>query len=126
MKFITNIGLLTESMRDSDALSGEDINSDVSSIDYENEEEETLSIRESDEEITISRTTVSRKSVRFADTCGKPLTTIRVMKEPSDYPPKLDPEVCFINKLITITILFCMQNFFNCFFFFFLVFCHFV
>ena len=32
-----------------------------------------------------------RKCVRFADDCGKCLETVRVMTEPSDYPPKINP-----------------------------------
>ncbi|KAH7719100.1 Protein H18N23.2 a [Aphelenchoides avenae] len=34
-----------------------------------------------------------KKSVRFADDCGAPLTTVRVMTEPSDYPPRISPSV---------------------------------
>ncbi|KAL3982669.1 putative phosphatase regulatory subunit family protein [Acanthocheilonema viteae] len=35
----------------------------------------------------------SCKSVRFADDCGKELTTVRVMTEPSDYPPTISASV---------------------------------
>ncbi|CAG9529464.1 unnamed protein product [Cercopithifilaria johnstoni] len=35
----------------------------------------------------------SYKSVRFADDCGKDLTTVRVMTEPSDYPPTINESV---------------------------------
>uniref|UniRef100_A0A0R3S554 CBM21 domain-containing protein n=1 Tax=Elaeophora elaphi TaxID=1147741 RepID=A0A0R3S554_9BILA len=35
----------------------------------------------------------SCKSVRFADDCGKDLTTVRVMTEPSDYPPTISASV---------------------------------
>uniref|UniRef100_A0A1I7XRJ2 BON domain-containing protein n=1 Tax=Heterorhabditis bacteriophora TaxID=37862 RepID=A0A1I7XRJ2_HETBA len=38
-----------------------------------------------------------RKSVRFADDCGKELYCVRVMSEPSDYPPRISPSV--IRKL---------------------------
>lgn len=34
-----------------------------------------------------------QKCVRFADDCGKELTTIRVMTEPSDYPPAISESV---------------------------------
>ncbi|KAK6033392.1 putative phosphatase regulatory subunit [Ostertagia ostertagi] len=33
------------------------------------------------------------KSVRFADDCGKELYSVRVMTEPSDYPPQINPSV---------------------------------
>uniref|UniRef100_A0A914HF10 CBM21 domain-containing protein n=1 Tax=Globodera rostochiensis TaxID=31243 RepID=A0A914HF10_GLORO len=33
------------------------------------------------------------KRVRFADDCGQCLETVRVMTEPSDYPPKISPAV---------------------------------
>uniref|UniRef100_A0A0N4XMY2 Protein phosphatase 1 regulatory subunit 3 (inferred by orthology to a C. elegans protein) n=1 Tax=Nippostrongylus brasiliensis TaxID=27835 RepID=A0A0N4XMY2_NIPBR len=33
------------------------------------------------------------KSVRFADDCGKELYSVRVMTEPSDYPPQINPNV---------------------------------
>lgn len=33
------------------------------------------------------------KHVRFADDCGHCLETVRVMTEPSDYPPKISPAV---------------------------------
>jgi hypothetical protein len=32
-----------------------------------------------------------RRQVRFADDCGQCLETVRVMTEPSDYPPKISP-----------------------------------
>ncbi|ETN83474.1 putative phosphatase regulatory subunit [Necator americanus] len=35
----------------------------------------------------------TQKSVRFADDCGKELYSIRVMTEPSDYPPQINPNV---------------------------------
>ncbi|KHJ97526.1 putative phosphatase regulatory subunit [Oesophagostomum dentatum] len=35
----------------------------------------------------------AHKSVRFADDCGKELYSIRVMTEPSDYPPQINPNV---------------------------------
>uniref|UniRef100_A0A1I7VYX6 Phosphatase regulatory subunit family protein, variant n=1 Tax=Loa loa TaxID=7209 RepID=A0A1I7VYX6_LOALO len=35
----------------------------------------------------------SYKSVHFADDCGKDLTTVRVMTEPSDYPPAISASV---------------------------------
>ncbi|KAI1725706.1 carbohydrate/starch-binding module (family 21) domain-containing protein [Ditylenchus destructor] len=34
-----------------------------------------------------------KKTVRFADDCGVPLETVRVMTEPSDYPPRISPSV---------------------------------
>lgn len=34
-----------------------------------------------------------KKCVKFADELGKELYTIRVMKEPSDYPPRLSPSI---------------------------------
>ncbi|VDM40154.1 unnamed protein product [Toxocara canis] len=34
-----------------------------------------------------------QKSVRFADDCGHELATVRVMTEPSDYPPTINPSV---------------------------------
>lgn len=37
--------------------------------------------------------TLRKKSVRFADDCGVPLETVRVMTEPSDYPPRISPSV---------------------------------
>ncbi|KAM3725781.1 Protein phosphatase 1 regulatory subunit 3B [Dirofilaria immitis] len=40
----------------------------------------------------------SNKSVRFADDCGKELTTVRVMTEPSDYPPTINASV--IHRLL--------------------------
>lgn len=33
------------------------------------------------------------KSVRFADDCGQELYSVRVMTEPSDYPPQINPSV---------------------------------
>lgn len=41
----------------------------------------------------------SCKSVRFADDCGKDLTTVRVMTEPSDYPPTISASVYFVQIL---------------------------
>ncbi|KAL6723133.1 hypothetical protein Aduo_018168 [Ancylostoma duodenale] len=35
----------------------------------------------------------AQKSVRFADDCGKELYSVRVMTEPSDYPPQINPNV---------------------------------
>ncbi|KJH42536.1 putative phosphatase regulatory subunit [Dictyocaulus viviparus] len=35
----------------------------------------------------------SQKSVRFADDCGEELCSVRVMTEPSDYPPQINPSV---------------------------------
>ncbi|XP_076460579.1 protein phosphatase 1 regulatory subunit 3B-like [Babylonia areolata] len=35
----------------------------------------------------------TRKKVSFADHCGKALTEVRIMSEPSDHPPNLNPEV---------------------------------
>ncbi|VDK68091.1 unnamed protein product [Onchocerca ochengi] len=40
----------------------------------------------------------SCKRVRFADDCGKELTTVRVMTEPSDYPPTINAAV--IHRLL--------------------------
>ena len=34
-----------------------------------------------------------KKKVRFADDCGKALELIRVMTEPSDFPPKINPAI---------------------------------
>jgi protein phosphatase 1 regulatory subunit 3A/B/C/D/E len=36
---------------------------------------------------------ISKKKVRFADDCGEALESIRVMTEPSDCPPKINPSV---------------------------------
>jgi protein phosphatase 1 regulatory subunit 3A/B/C/D/E len=36
---------------------------------------------------------LAKKSVRFADDCGHILETVRVMTEPSDYPPRISPSV---------------------------------
>ncbi|VDN81967.1 unnamed protein product [Brugia pahangi] len=41
------------------------------------------------EKVAIS----SYKSVRFADDCGKDLTTVRIISEPSDYPPTISASV---------------------------------
>ncbi|VDO44938.1 unnamed protein product [Haemonchus placei] len=35
----------------------------------------------------------TQKSVRFADDCGQELYSVRVMTEPSDYPPQINPSV---------------------------------
>ncbi|KAE9414675.1 hypothetical protein Angca_009982, partial [Angiostrongylus cantonensis] len=35
----------------------------------------------------------TQKSVRFADDCGEELCSVRVMTEPSDYPPEINPSV---------------------------------
>ncbi|KAJ1374669.1 hypothetical protein KIN20_037404 [Parelaphostrongylus tenuis] len=35
----------------------------------------------------------SQKTVRFADDCGEELCSVRVMTEPSDYPPEINPSV---------------------------------
>ncbi|VDM97153.1 unnamed protein product [Thelazia callipaeda] len=48
------------------------------------------------EEGTCDEANVARsscKSVRFADDCGKELTTVRIMTEPSDYPPTISASV---------------------------------
>uniref|UniRef100_A0A915PKT2 CBM21 domain-containing protein n=1 Tax=Setaria digitata TaxID=48799 RepID=A0A915PKT2_9BILA len=48
------------------------------------------------ENVVVETTKVaisSYKSVRFADDCGKELTTVRVMTEPSDYPPTISSSV---------------------------------
>ncbi len=45
------------------------------------------------EKVAIS----SYKSVRFADDCGKDLTTVRIISEPSDYPPTISASVCFLH-----------------------------
>uniref|UniRef100_A0A0N5B2X6 CBM21 domain-containing protein n=1 Tax=Strongyloides papillosus TaxID=174720 RepID=A0A0N5B2X6_STREA len=37
--------------------------------------------------------TSDKKCVKFADEMGKELYTVRVMKEPSDYPPRLSPSI---------------------------------
>lgn len=41
----------------------------------------------------LSNTLSSKKSVRFADECGGNLEVVRVMTEPSDYPPLINPAV---------------------------------
>jgi protein phosphatase 1 regulatory subunit 3A/B/C/D/E len=52
---------------------------------------------ETDQEIIPMRRPCSKKRqtkcVRFADDCGRCLETVRVMTEPSDYPPKISPAV---------------------------------
>ncbi|KAL7070355.1 hypothetical protein ACQ4LE_010252 [Meloidogyne hapla] len=49
-----------------------------------------------DDFITLPPQTSTRRklrNVRFADECGFRLSTVRVMTEPSDYPPKISPAV---------------------------------
>ncbi|VDK43112.1 unnamed protein product [Anisakis simplex] len=51
-----------------------------------------------DSSMTLDQTEVNtalnaHKSVRFADDCGHELATVRVMTEPSDYPPAINPSV---------------------------------
>lgn len=40
------------------------------------------------------------KTVRFADDCGLELATVRVMTEPSDYPPMISPSVSWTLHLL--------------------------
>lgn len=54
---------------------------------------EEQELKEEDEEVVPVQHAYKKlkKCVRFADDCGKCLETVRVMTEPSDYPPKINP-----------------------------------
>lgn len=45
------------------------------------------------DKVSASDVSTRSKAVRFADECGKRLEVIRVMTEPSDYPPLINPAV---------------------------------
>lgn len=45
------------------------------------------------QEIKLVSTPKTKCRVRFADECGSTLSTVRVMEEPSDYPPQIPVEV---------------------------------
>ncbi|TMS36354.1 hypothetical protein L596_003540 [Steinernema carpocapsae] len=76
--------------------SEDDASSGVSS-DALDDSSDGLGLEFSDQENLSTHTLVStgrpKKSVRFADDCGGDLETVRVMTEPSDYPPRISPSV---------------------------------
>uniref|UniRef100_A0A0N5B0W5 CBM21 domain-containing protein n=1 Tax=Syphacia muris TaxID=451379 RepID=A0A0N5B0W5_9BILA len=87
-----------DSVQEDDLSSGEEeeveeLSTDAGSIADESEGSDISPMPDEDDDADTGKPIESRKSVRFADSCGKPLTTVRVMKEPSDYPPALDPAV---------------------------------
>ena len=82
-----------DSVSENDLSSGEEISTDASSIADESEDSDIEQMQDEEEDADTTKAAEGRKSVRFADSCGKPLTTVRVMKEPSDYPPNLDPAI---------------------------------
>lgn len=49
---------------------------------------------------TASTTKKALRNVRFADECGFRLSTVRVMTEPSDYPPKISPGIIIYYLII--------------------------
>jgi hypothetical protein len=59
----------------------------------EEEKEMVLGAAAIEDELALRRASggKAKKGVRFADDCGKCLEMIRVMTEPSDYPPKISP-----------------------------------
>uniref|UniRef100_A0A1I7Z2Z8 CBM21 domain-containing protein n=1 Tax=Steinernema glaseri TaxID=37863 RepID=A0A1I7Z2Z8_9BILA len=77
--------------------SEDDASSGVSSSDAADENIDYLGFEFTDKDGFSTHTIVStgrpKKSVRFADDCGGDLETVRVMTEPSDYPPRISPSV---------------------------------
>ncbi|VDK85971.1 unnamed protein product [Litomosoides sigmodontis] len=84
-KSLANADSVSEGKTDANPEDGNCVDNNVGDFDQlsltvENLIEKEISIR-------------SHKSVRFADDCGKELTTVRVMTEPSDYPPAISESV---------------------------------
>lgn len=82
-----------DSMPENDSVNGDEVCTDTSSMVDESEDSDTSPLPDDDDVTDTSKTGDSRKCVRFADSCGMPLATVRVMKEPSDYPPTIDPAI---------------------------------
>ena len=71
-------------------FSEEEASTETSSIADDSDESETVVSATDSSEPPTPR---ARKTVRFADDCGKPLAMTKIMTEPSDYPPTIDPAV---------------------------------
>lgn len=88
---LQNVAVSAQDKQPENADSSQNVDSDESS--HDNSVDSAGDRSSPGKQVDSGKVKTPAKSVRFADDCGKELATVRVMTEPSDYPPTISSSV---------------------------------